>query len=99
MDTEQFVKDRHEAFKSMDKEKIRAYCKKYGMQTSFPRNETVWKAGIHKAILECTDFSDDEKRESVVWLLLHGYQQDCIGNPLYVRFGYLMPDPPRKEEL
>jgi hypothetical protein len=98
MNPEQFVKDRHEAFASMDKQKIKAYCRKYGMSTRFPRDEKIWKGGINKAILECTDFSDEEKKKALVWLLLNGYQQDGTGRPLHERFGYLLSPDGKKEQ-
>ena len=99
MNPEQFVKDRHEAFASMDEQKIKEYCRKYGMFARFPKDENVWKGGINKAILECTDFSDEEKKKALMWLMLHGYQQDATGRPLHERFGYLLdPEWKREEE-
>ena len=43
-----FVKDRDEALLSLDKDKIFAYLKKYGI-FEYPVNEEVFWAGMHKA--------------------------------------------------
>ena len=43
-----FIKERNEALLSLDKKKIIAYMKKYGI--SIPQNEKIFWAGVHKAI-------------------------------------------------
>ena len=39
MDLEEFIKDRDEAFASGDEEKVKEYCKKYGIE--IPENEEI----------------------------------------------------------
>lgn len=44
----EFIKDRNEAFASMDEEKIRAYCNKYDIQ--MPNDEKLFWIGVNKAV-------------------------------------------------
>lgn len=73
---EDFIKDRNEAFASMDKEKIIAYCNKYKIQ--IPEDETDFWAGVHKVIcnlflLEDSPISIEQYNKSYEWLATHGY--------------------------
>lgn len=73
---ENFIKDRNEAFTSMDKDKIVAYCKKY--EISIPEDETEFWAGVHKAVcnlflLEDSPISIEQYNKSYEWLILNGY--------------------------
>lgn len=75
-DTNTFIKDRNEAFLSKDKEKILAYCEKYGIK--FPEEEEAFWAGVHKAIcnlflMEDTPVTIDQYNESYDWLAERGY--------------------------
>lgn len=77
MDTDQWKKDRNEAFASMDKDKILAYCKKYSI--SVPKDETVFWAGVHKTvtclyITEMDVISEEQYNASFDWLTQHGYK-------------------------
>lgn len=38
---------------------VKKYCKKYGVPV--PKNEKVMKAGIYKAVQECTNIPEDVK--------------------------------------
>lgn len=62
-----FVKDRHKAFADVlnndSLEELKKYSKKYGMK--MPKDEKVAKAGVLKAIQECTDFTEDEKLKAM----------------------------------
>lgn len=76
MENEEFIKDRNEAFASMDKEKIIAYCKKYDV--FMPEDETTFWAGVHKVVcnlflLEDSPISIKQYNESYDWLAEHGY--------------------------
>ena len=80
----EFVKERHKAFadvlynddfKAMDK-----YCKKYGVPK--PKSKKVQKAGIYKAIQQCTDFTEEEKTKAMVKCLELGF------NPFMRPYGY-----------
>ena len=55
-----FVKDRDEALLSLDKDKIFAYLKKYGI-FEYPVNEEVFWAGMHKARSLASDGIPREK--------------------------------------
>ena len=69
----QFVKDRNEALLSLDKEKIIAYCIKWGVP--IPAKEIVLWAGIHKARLEVTSFDESVKEVSRKWLRDNGFKE------------------------
>jgi len=77
---EQFVKDRDAAFRSLDMYTIVKYMAKYRMP--FPSSELVFWAMIHKARLDITTFTVDEKIESCQWLMEHGFKQDLTDTPL-----------------
>lgn len=68
---EEFVKDRDEAFLSLDKEKIIAYMNKYDVDV--PQNELVFWAGVHKAIMQLRSASKEQKEKSSSWLLKNGF--------------------------
>lgn len=74
MDVKQFIKDRDEAFLSMDKDKILEYCHKYGVPV--PDNELVFWAGIHKAICALASAPQTKKDYSRKWLLDHGFSSE-----------------------
>ncbi len=58
-----FLKDRKKAFTKAvmedDWDGVMIYCKRYGIQV--PEDRTIMKAGIYKAVQECTDISDGIK--------------------------------------
>lgn len=58
-----FAKDRDKAFiefvQTDSIEAIKAYADKYGIKT--PENEDVLKAGIYKAVQECTNIPQEIK--------------------------------------
>lgn len=73
---DEFIKDRIEAFTSMDKEKILAYCRKY--KITLPKDEVTFWAGVHKAVcnlylLEEDSISKEQYDKSYDWLAEHGY--------------------------
>lgn len=68
-----FVKDRDEALLSLDKEKIIKFSKKYGIPYT-TSNETVFWAGIHKAIIQLKSATNEQKLNSVNWLTEHGFK-------------------------
>lgn len=57
---------------SLDKEKIVAYCKKYGVP--IPEKEIVFWAGVHKARLHINSATNEQKMDSYVWLIEHGFK-------------------------
>jgi len=72
MTTRSFVSERNAALRSLDKEKILAYAKKY--QIELPREEEIFWAAVHKARLEITAMESAEKEVSRQWLKEHGYE-------------------------
>jgi len=60
---EAFVKDRDETFIAAimrdDWKAVRRFAKKYG--APMPTNERVMKAGVYKAVQECTSIPEDVK--------------------------------------
>ena len=70
MDIATFVRERNEALLSLDREKINAYCRKYGAP-EMPDTVVGW-AGIHKARTAIRDFPPDEVEKSIRWLAEHG---------------------------
>ena len=75
MDNAEWVKDRNEAFLSMDENKIKDYCRKY--KIDIPKNETVFWMGVHKVICNLYLIEDDlvsldKYQESYKWLAEHG---------------------------
>ena len=73
---DEFIKDRDEAFASGDEDKVRAYCKKYKIE--IPEDETIFKAGMHKAICNMylipdSKISLDQYERSYNWLIANGF--------------------------
>lgn len=68
--TSDFVKERNEALFSLDKDKIKAYCKKYGVP--IPENETAFWGGIYKSIYNIKDAPKELKHKAYEWLITHG---------------------------
>ncbi len=72
MNMQQFVKERDDALRSLDKRKIQKYMKKYRVNFC-PRNETVFWAAVHKAIICINSATAGEKERSARWLIEHGF--------------------------
>ena len=64
-----FVKERNEALFSLDEDKIKAYCKKYGVHIS--KNETAFWGGIYKSICNINDAPNELKHKAYEWLIEH----------------------------
>lgn len=69
---DKFVKERDDALLSLDKKKILAYSRKYGVQ--FSKNEKVFWAGVHKAITAMTSATEEQKQRSRDWLVANGFK-------------------------
>lgn len=78
-DMKQFAQERDEALRSLDKEKIIAYCKKYNM--NIPQDEKVLFAGVHKARLGIKNITLEEQMESAIWLLGNGFRLPTYTSP------------------
>lgn len=72
MKVAKFVKERDEAILSLDKKKIKKYCKKYGVQ--MPKNSEVFWAAVHKARIGISSATDEQRKESSIWLVNHGFK-------------------------
>lgn len=72
-DMKEFVKERDEALLSLNKQKILAYMKKYHINYK-PNSETVFWAGIHKAIIGINSATAEQKQKSHDWLISHGFK-------------------------
>lgn len=76
---EEFLKERNEAFLSLDEEKIREYCTKYEIE--IPEDEVVFWAGVHKTICvlydtKTADVTEEMWKDSCAWLANHGYSSE-----------------------
>lgn len=69
-----FVKDRNEALFSFDKAKIIAYSRKYGVH--LPENDTVFWAGVCKAICNITSAPADVRKRASDWLREHNCSEE-----------------------
>lgn len=65
-----FVKERNAALFSLDRATIEAYFQKYDIDK--PENETVFWAGVYKAICAITNAPPELTRKAKTWLLAHG---------------------------
>ena len=70
-----FVKERDAAFihfvETDDLRKVRAYCKKYGVQ--MPKSKKVAAAGVYKAVIATTSIPEDVKTMAMQKCLLLGF--------------------------
>jgi len=73
MNFKKFVKERNDALLSLDKKQILDYMKKYSIK-KIPSEDIVFWAGVHKARIEVTDFSEDVKNQSRKWLSDNGFK-------------------------
>lgn len=78
----EFVKDRNEAFASGDENKVKEYCKKYGID--IPKDEKTFLAGMHKAIcnlylVDNSPISIEQYNVSYDWLKENGYSPSIMG--------------------
>lgn len=76
-----FIKERNEALLSLDKKKIIAYMKKYGI--SIPQNEKIFWAGVHKSICSLyfvgtNNITLEQYTKSADWLKENGFQIGVI---------------------
>ena len=71
---QRFCKDRDAALLSLNERKIRQFAKKYAIH--IPENKTVFWAGVHKAILCLNNATEKQKRNSIIWLIEHGFSPD-----------------------
>ena len=66
MEMTEFNKDRIEAFRSMDKSKVREYCRKYHIEC--PIESKKLEIMIHRARTELDFLTEEEREYSRKWL-------------------------------
>ena len=70
-----FVKSRDDALvtfvKSGRLEKVYKHCEKYGVE--LPKDEIIMKAGLLKAVQECTNIQEDIKSEAAMKAMKMGF--------------------------
>lgn len=71
-----FVKERNEALWSLDADKIKAFLSKY--HSGWPKNETVFWAGVYMAVLQIKDTPEEVKAKAKAWLDAH-HMSESIG--------------------
>jgi hypothetical protein len=71
---EDFVKDRNEAFLSMDEQKIKKFLSEYSIE--IPNDPEEFWLVVHKTICLITDAPEDLKAQSAAWLYEHGSTPD-----------------------
>ena len=83
-----FVRERDAAFihfvRTDDLSKVRAYCKKYGVQ--IPKKRNVMAAGVYKAVVAITSIPEDIKTMAMQKCLRLGF------NPLIKTYDYDVGD-------
>lgn len=79
-----FVKERDAAFihfvKTDDFSKVKAYCKKYGVQ--IPKKRNVMEAGVYKAVVATTSIPEDVRTMAMQKCLKIGF------NPMIKPYDY-----------
>ncbi len=73
---EKFIKERNEALFSLNREKIEAYCKKYGDNETGKLPDPVFWGGVCKAICHITDAPEEVVTKAKTWLTEHGMSSD-----------------------
>lgn len=69
-----YVKERDAALLSLDKRKIQLFMQNYCIPV--PKDETIFWAGVHKAILHINAASREQRFDSLAWLIEHGFSPD-----------------------
>ena len=71
----QFVQERNEALFSFDKEKILAFLEKWTPDAPVPSDETVFWAGICKAICNISGVPERVLNKAKKWLTENGFSE------------------------
>lgn len=69
--SDEIIKDRDAALRSLDYKQIAAYFKKHN-GIVWPGTIVAW-AGVHRARITLNTFTHEEKELSKNWLINHGY--------------------------
>ncbi|WP_195266974.1 hypothetical protein [Eubacterium sp. 1001713B170207_170306_E7] len=76
---ERSEKERNEALLSLDLNRIKVYCIKFGLL--IPENDRVFLENVHKAILQVRDASMEQREKSRKWLKENGASLECSFMP------------------
>lgn len=71
----QFVQERNEALYSFDKEKILAFIEKWTPDAQVPKDDTVFWAGICKAICNINGVPERVLNKAKKWLYKNGFSE------------------------
>lgn len=71
---ERSEEERNEALLSLDLNRIKVYCIKFGL--FIPENDHIFLENVHKAILQVRDASMEQKEKSRRWLRENGVSLD-----------------------
>ena len=71
-----YVKERNEAFLSLDKKRIERFCRKWHL--CLPSNDTVFWCGVHKVIANIESAPKEKKENSIKWLEEHGFSPEIF---------------------
>lgn len=71
-----YVKERNEAFLSLDKNKIMMFCRRWHI--CLPTDETVFWCGVHKVVANTASATEDQKERSIAWLTEHGFSPEVF---------------------
>ena len=69
-----YVKERDEAFLSLDKQKIMKFCRRWHI--CLPDNETVFWCGVHKVVANTASATEEQRAKSIDWLKDHGFSPE-----------------------
>ena len=70
---QRFVQERNEALFSLDKDKIKAYMRKYNVPVDNYSDDVFW-ASVYKAICNIKDAPEPVVNEARTWLNERGYR-------------------------
>lgn len=73
VDIANFISERNKALFSLNKDKIKAFYKKYNVD--FPKDEQVFWAGVYKAIYAINDAPPKLKDKAGKWLEAHNFSR------------------------
>lgn len=68
-------KERNDALLSLDMNRIKVYCIKFGL--FIPDNDKAFLESIHKAVLQIKDASAEQREKSRRWLKENGASLEC----------------------
>ena len=71
---ERFVKERNEALFSLDRVQIEKYLKKYGESEFVNTPDSIFWAGVYKAICEIKDAPLELKEKASKWLIENNFK-------------------------